>query len=516
VSHGLLLVIAEIHNFLRRNIVSRGSRKSKQKGKERGEPQHSTIAQHKKQGNVLVPPLAAIPNLQPASWLNERLPEMLWAVLLISELDRSDALAAFRRVAEFAPTLPEGEKRWDVTHSKLAQIPEPHLVQILDKLCSLPNTKTALRPLLLMEHLPGYSYWQKAISDIPIQDDWEILQRAVGTSFYHQSQEATDCRWLRLVFHMLAGQIHMGSKERIDEIIYYPTRGDMTKVRPTIRASEISLNSIHSDAELSNWPQIFWDDCLHNSDCLIMDRNGLSSINIKFVTTTQQVQGVASDLADHAFSTVTTTGIDPKHDAVFGIASYAVSILSEILRMGNSTGILGRLGLRALLECHITLAYLVSRDDNSLWLTYRNYGSGQAKLAFLKLDDDDLPNYVSKDLLEALASEDQWQEFVSINLGNWEKTNLRSMSEAAQVKPEYDRFYPWTSAYVHGNWAAIRSVAFDQCLNPLHRLHRILRETPIALDDVVSDACLITDQTLDLVDKLYPDFKSRTVVATSE
>ena len=30
--------------------------------------------------------------------------------------------------------------------------------------------------------------------------------------------------------------------------------------------------------------------------------------------------------------------------------------------------------------------------------------------------------------LERRANEDMWQEFLPINLGNWEKTNLRAMS----------------------------------------------------------------------------------------
>ena len=86
-------------------------------------------------------------------------------------------------------------------------------------------------------------------------------------------------------------------------------------------------------------------------------------------------------------NTLATTAIDPKYDTAFGIAFYCLSILNELLRLGNSTSILARSGLRTLLECFITLKYLSDKNDQSLWQSYRVYGAGQAKLSFIKLDE---------------------------------------------------------------------------------------------------------------------------------
>jgi hypothetical protein len=82
-----------------------------------------------------------------------------------------------------------------------------------------------------------------------------------------------------------------------------------------------------------------------------------------------------------------------------------------------STRASGRHLLRSLAEVHITLAYLVTKDDPEVWRMYRAYGIGQAKLAFLKLVDrerKDLPQYVDIKVLEQLANEDMWQEFVTM------------------------------------------------------------------------------------------------------
>jgi hypothetical protein len=105
-----------------------------------------------------------------------------------------------------------------------------------------------------------------------------------------------------------------------------------------------------------------------------------------------------------------------------------------------------------------------------------------------------------------------WEEFQPIELGHWDKKDLRTLSESIGLKGEYDRFYSWTSSYSHGHWGAIRESVFDTCMNPLHRLHRIPRPKAKALPDVVPDACFYVDKILEVLDKLYPHFAGRVTV----
>jgi hypothetical protein len=59
-------------------------------------------------------------------------------------------------------------------------------------------------------------------------------------------------------------------------------------------------------------------------------------------------------------------------------------------------------------------------------------------------------------------------------------------------------------------------VSFDVCLNPLHRLHRVLRDTDRALDEVLPGACVLTDKVLELVHQAYPQFVHRLSVKLAE
>jgi hypothetical protein len=226
--------------------------------------------------------------------------------------------------------------------------------------------------------------------------------------------------------------------------------------------------------------------------------------------TKQTVTELVEKLKIHWDQTVTDTNINPKRDAIFGISFYGLSILEELVKSGNATGILGRSGLRTLVEVYITLAYLIKKDQDELWQAYRQYGTGQAKLALLKLTEkvDDETSSVSIKDLQMLANEDYWQEFVPIELGNWGASNLRKLSEEAGVKNVYDALYDWPSGYVHGHWGAVRDSVFVTCANPLHRFHRIPNNRR-ELNDVKADAVILVNSILDLLDRSYPGFSER-------
>ena len=169
----------------------------------------------------------------------------------------------------------------------------------------------------------------------------------------------------------------------------------------------------------------------------------------------------------------------------------------------------GRILLRTIAECLITLTYLRVRDNPTLWRQFRNYGVGQTGLAFLKTSGlDDVPDYLDMAKLEVLANEDTWLEYQDIDFGAWANKNLRAMSEEVGVKDVYDTYYDWPSGFVHGNWGSIRDAAFTTCLNPLHRFHRVPRPLQ-PMPSVLVDCCKLCNRMLDELNSLYPGFPTR-------
>jgi len=210
--------------------------KNKGKAKKKSAKSYSGIDTHKMQQKVLVPPLMAVPGVTLMSWTNDRMPEMLWSALLISQLGRDRALNRFREVARLVEALPEGKRRVQPTLSGLASLEPEVLHRFTSAICSDTETRKALRLLLLFDTLPARQEWARVVGEAPSADDWESLKLAVLPVLSHQSQEATDCRWVRVLFQLLSGALFLQSEEQVREILEYPHFGLPEKVRPVCGA----------------------------------------------------------------------------------------------------------------------------------------------------------------------------------------------------------------------------------------------------------------------------------------
>jgi hypothetical protein len=444
---------------------------------------------------------------KPRSWVAVGIPEMLWAILLVTRWGRHEALQVYRNVANYRGALSETTEREDITHSYFEQLVPERRHEVIGIIAMDAEAKRALRPLLLFDDLPSREMWAEAIRDEPPPEDWDALANAVARVLNHQSEEATDCRWARVIFQMVGTRKMKFIRspeveETVKGYLQYPHYGDLRRVRPSIRASEIGLDTSVDFA--SPWPEWFWNQCLRETPCIgWTDREPTPGIDVG--TTLDRVSDAYRKVREHEQATRKTTAVDARHEAIFGSALYALRIVRELLGLGVSQGVLGRTGLRGLVELAITLAYLIHEDKPELWQSYRVYGAGQAKLAFLHLDRlEEDRSFVRLDTLRELANDDVWQEYLPINLGHWDRANLRALSERAGVKDAYDTYYAWTSTYLHGQWGAIRDSAFAICRNPLHRLHRISRPAGRTLEDVLPDASKLADMILAVVNQSYP------------
>jgi hypothetical protein len=261
------------------------------------------------------------------------------------------------------------------------------------------------------------------------------------------------------------------------------------------------------DTPGTTWTRAFWNEAWENTPCLVLTKRK-DSRPFEVGTTRQQVYSVLDKLKQHWEETHSTTSIDAKHDGVFGMAFYALRLLEELLSIEIGNSVLGRIGLRTILEVYINLHFLLTKDNDDLWKKWRVYGAGQAKLNALKFDDNiEAPKHIDVESVEQIAGEDMWEEYLTINLASWSGLDLRRLSEQSGLKDTYDKHYSWTSGYTHGMWGAIRESCYQTCGNPLHRLHRYPERRMLL--DTVDDAAQIVDQILCDIDKAFPSFPHR-------
>lgn len=480
----------------------------------------STIDQHKRVGSKLVPPLAQIPKMTTSSWLDHHMPEMLWAVLLAGVLDRRHYLNVLRKVAvrcrgwfareddeRVEEQAPDPETGLDfsimVDQTKLAEVGDEEFHNFISIPLAHPLGYAALRPILLIDDLPGIERWKREVGVEPTKDDWNTLALAIASVVDHQSEASTDIRWFKVIIAIISGRMRFPPSfaERLEEFRLFPDKGDMRSVRPSIRSMEMTLRRSHP----ATWIGKFWAQALRDTRCIDpSEGQGYSFIDTGLDPDT--LYAARDGVIENFRRNIQAERVDARLDSAFGLVLYALSVLEEIGMHRIHTRIVGVVSLRSLVEVCITLRYLAHTDSPAMWQSYRVYGAGQAKLAFLKAQQThgDLPSFLDESALHAIANEDTWQEFVDIDVGHWASSNLRRLATDSGAKDIYDKYYDWSSGFVHGNWAAVRDTNFVSCHNALHRLHRIPRVAHRSLNSVEPDAISLVNDMIAILERLFP------------
>ena len=491
------------------------------KSKNTSDKHTTSLSKHKRVKKNLIPPFLQINNLKMSSWINDRLPEMLWAVIIIGNLERNEALNFFRTIAKFVQNNPEC---FNITLSGISHYEENKRKELINIMINYSvEIKKILNSLILFDNLPAFSDWKIYLDENTKKEDWFIISQGVIKAFNHQSQEATDCRWVKVLCFILSGKVNFlkGQEDIAKEILYYPDYGDLRKVRPTIRAMEINQVMEEKNKE-NNWAKEFWIECYKKTNCIpeeIYDKKIVKKQNSrkkefekfreKYLNETRTI---INEIANHFFNNINETSIESRHEGAFGLALFALTIFIEIILYRIQNSLTSRLALRTLVENYIIFKYLLKKEkkENRIWDIYRNYGTGQIKLVFLKLKElKTKTNCIDLEMLDFIANEDQWLEFVPINIGNWDNNDLRKMSEEVKLKDLYDKFYNYTSGYSHSNWGAVRESVYQKCINPLHRFDRIPSQYLPLMLNVINDSVKIMNKILDCLSKAYPEFSFR-------
>lgn len=489
---------------------------------EKNKRNESSLKDHKLHKKELNPPfLANGINMTTSSWFDERLPEMLWAVLIVGNMDREDALKFFRYVAEFVAS---NHECWDVTLTGISRLPEEKRKLIIKHFANYSEKiSNNLCAMLLFSELPCFTDWKEAVPEPNPEEAWQILGQGISKTFWHQSQEATDCRWIKVLCAIVGDRIKFAKslENKVQEILEYPNRGDIHSVRPSIRAMEIGPWYAQEIGK-SKWAKYFWQYCYDHTGCIPEEsvNQKIKDRQKKFIDEMdesrshyyQETVEIRKKLISHFFLTSKTSAIDSRHEGSFGITLYAFSIFIEIIFYNATLSVTGRLGLRALVEAYITFSYLLIKEktDARVWDDFRSYGTGQIKLIYLKLQEMNCKlSSIEINEMDRIANEDKWVEFVPISLGHWDYANLRKMAEDTGLKDLYDKFYNYTSGFMHSNWGAIREAVYQNCINPLHRHHRIpIFDLPL-MPSVTDDAQELINKILESLSMAYPSFNDR-------
>ena len=338
---------------------------------------------HKRDGKKLTPPLMTIANQTFSSWLDDALPEVLWAAILASHLERDDYLDLFRHVVSAGRDGIENYEDSFITHAALSILSSRDFASLVSPLLVREDVKELLSALLLFEDIPDRNHWEEQLAAPDPDRHWQVIGEAVFECFDHQSEKATDCRWLKVVYCGSMGKLAVPDEMR-DTFINFPNVGDMRSVRPSIRALEMTFRGPDFMPNLpDHWCQKFWEECWTKTKCQFV--GGLEPELEDARLGAEPFAKIYGEVVEHCHATLTGSSVDPRHDGAFGLTLYGLYLATEISRDAKAFRGEARVLLRSIIESFLTLKFLSYKDDQTIWQQYRNYGAGQSKLSFLKL-----------------------------------------------------------------------------------------------------------------------------------
>lgn len=469
---------------------------------------HSKLSNHTFKKGKFITPINLIPNMQELSdeksWTYGRMPEYLWIGLILKRFGREDGLRKLCSIIsvlhKLAPDL------YTARMSQILKLDATIQKRFYDFVVST-DAKEALAPLtiyLTASRAPVFAecFYSPEQS---IDDRCDMLIQTMRDIMDHQSNEATDIRFVALYFNQLSGKVHL-LKDQVDLLAAYPTAEHTNEImrmaRPAVRSLEMMILTFeNADSE---YLKGFWRCVSEMTECSIFI--------IEFPEEKRDITAYMEKLHEifvylsELFAA--TNPLDEKMSVLLGIATYSYKRLKEIYEHQLFNSISGRSCVRVLIEDYIMMKYLVKNETahDNIWRDYQLYGMGLYKLVLTRHRERDVSeeSHFDAKYIDALVNEFKGEEFIDMDTKYFDKQNIRLKAESVDEKDLFGLYYDYDSSFEHGLWGAIRESSMLKCNNPTHKYHCVPdTECETRLKTVLPDCIMVMNKIVSFLNELY-------------
>ena len=469
---------------------------------------YSKLSDHIFKKGKFITPINSLPMMQEVedekSWTYGRMPEYIWIGLLLNYYGREEGLrksyGIISALHKFAPNL------YTARLSQILKLDTDIQKQFYDYIVSM-GAKGALAPLTLYlteSRAPAFAECFYC-PEQSIDDRCESIVRTMREIMDHQSNEATDIRFVAFYFNQLSGKVHL-LKEQEDLLVAYPaakhTDEIMRMARPTVRSLEMMILTFeNADSE---YLKGFWRCVSEMTECNVFA--------VKFPAEKRNITAYMEKLHEvfiylsELFTVVEP--LDEKMNVLVGIATYSYKRLKEMYEHNLFNSISGRSCVRVLIEDYIMMKYLVNNEasHDNIWRDYQLYGMGLYKLVLARHRESSVSEeaHFDEKYIEALVNEFKGEEFINMDTKYFDKQNIRLKAENVDEKNLFGLYYDYDSSFEHGLWGAIRESSLLKCNNPAHNYHCVPDiEGETRLKTVLPDCIMVMNKTVFFLNELY-------------
>lgn len=468
----------------------------------------SKLSEHVfKKGKFITPWNNALGNLtKNQSWNLNRLPEYLWLGLILDKYDRKVGLEKVYLIIKKLQDINSDINAPAFSH--ILKFSEDDQLKLFSYISQIAG-KDSLSPLTLIYAYSDFKQFSRTFVNTNTTPDIRIakINSVMEKAYDHQSEFATDIRFIVLFFSMMSGNFGMPN-EQIDLLLEYPrldhANEKMRLIRPTIRSAELMvLNFETPDQEYLSF---FWERISTMSDCELFTINWPenSENSDAYIELLYEI----FQYFTNAFKS--TNPLDKKSIVLLGIATYSYKRLCEVHEFKLYNSISARSTVRNIIENYIMMKYLLKNEDTqeNIWSKYQMYGIALYKVVVARFRDteiNDENSHVDYKYLELLVNEYMDEEFLDMDTSYFDKQNIRLKAQAVDEKDLFGLYYDYDSSFEHGMWGAIRESSLLKCNCSAHQYHCVPDfERNVKLKSVWPDCIKNMNKIITIINDIYP------------
>ena len=501
-----------------------GKGRDKRRKKNKAKRRKRLLSGHKQVGKKFIPPfLHKMPApLVYVSWVERRLPEVLWTAYLHDEVGvaRGNNIALQLAKAAVKAVVPPKKQPFCLVY-EYEDLPSEKAQQIVQSLPSdaLNILQKSLWPLVSLYRDCPFKFlfpedWEQT-EQLTMEDCLSKTKRIVYSLFDKTSTVAIQAQACAVYLMFVTDCLKIAeglTLAQFPEVAKYPDTELSRMVAAAVRSTLISM--VDHLAPSPKWPHYFWRHGLDISVCEVKaPETAIQTVHTPDFKEAIEIgiryrDGLASQVKALYLKAPIDLAQPSRSEVLFGLLARQTRLASVLTNRPELWSIdIGRILLRCMVDTHITLNWLSKRGKPKDFAEYIEYGLGQEKLLLehlkTKLDKDD-PN-VSQlqsqiDGMEAWINSQLMVDFLPVNIGSWTSKTIRKMAEETESVDIFNLAYAPYSSVVHGMWNTIERLNLQFCHNPLHRFHRIpdLSEPPLFLGNAIR-AVELMDETLKVI-----------------
>lgn len=458
----------------------------KRKAKSRREP----LSRMKVEKGKIPSPWNALDKIAPTnsvSWYHDHLPDYLWLVLLTRAKYRTQTFVAFRAVLDVLHDNRQQNGLIGFSHQRLADLDINLFDDVFTPILAIKELREALRPLAVLDQLPGADRWRAKLGEGEKGDN-DLIEAAVAEAAPQNSRPATDIAFLMLVNLIVQDRISFnpGLLDPADLDAYAFDPDSVPKISGLARSMRNGwLNHDREEADHNrDWVDAFYNWGRKSTVCrgiYISSDDDSSSYEDCARRIMAQLAEIRRCCTRRLTADFQTSGYNERREVLASLGLYATDIAISAGISGSASHAQGAILVRSLAEINILISHIIK--DNTAVGRYRSYGAGRARLLAEKADEIGISaNYLFLEELENVSNERRAAMFIDMPVNAFYKKSVRDTAIECGAKDVYDTYYDVGSMYAHAEWGGVATSSVQMCGNPLHLGHYIPSERLFAVE----------------------------------